>query len=508
MTSADQHLVLVDDLELNLRTYSLLLERLPNVDVHCFTSSAAALAWSAEHDADCFVVDYHMPAPDGIEVARRLRQNPATWFTPIIMVTGERERRVRYAALDAGVNDFIEKPVDPREFVSRIKTFLELHAARKRIDGYAGDLSASLRIEEQRSREHAGRLEALWHVTTDPLIGGDEMLGAVLTQSAAAVRPGEDFVARLFRLDGDEAVIEGSGLRADATGISTLGTGARVPLAATNLGLARERGAAIAWDDIRSEPALRECRLLHEFGIISQIAAPIRVAGTDYVLIYASNRRTLRTFGSDDLTYATIVAAFLQTLLQQRWQSERLHYQTQFDALTGLMNRSRFRAAIREASIAPEGCAIAIVDIIGFSEINRRFGTQTGDALLVEVAAGLAATAPAADFVGRLSGDTFGICLRGRDDEAALRTRLAPYLHVFDSPFSTGDRLGEDYVVLTARIGAAPANPDLTFNDLLTRADLAVKAARAGGVSAVVIDAGRPLHDTADAMGVARAAVG
>ena len=201
--AATQNVVLVDDSKLNLRTHALLLDRLPHVATHRFTSSNEALAWSAGNDADCFIIDFRMPAPDGIELTRILRARPASQQVPIIMVTGNHEREIRYAALDAGVNDFVEKPVDPREFLARVGTLLALHDARKRLDARVGDLTVSLSNEERRTRDHAARLEALCGIATNAQLDDDEMLRAFLTQSAAAVRPGEPFVARLFRLAPD-----------------------------------------------------------------------------------------------------------------------------------------------------------------------------------------------------------------------------------------------------------------------------------------------------------------
>jgi diguanylate cyclase (GGDEF)-like protein len=487
-----QHIVLVDDSELNLRTYTVILERLPNVAVHCFTSGIQALAWSTVHDVDCFVIDYHMPAPDGIELTKLLRQHPATWLVPIIMVTGDHQRSVRYAALDCGVNDFVEKPLDPREFVTRVATFIELHAARKRLDSHVGALSTSLRDEEQRSREHAGRLEVLWRVATDPLFEGDEMLGAVLTQSSEAVRPGEEFVARLFRLEDEHAILVATCFKPKPTELGTMEIGARVPLDETNVAISRDRGTAVAWDDVRTEPSLQHYSRLFELGVRSQIAAPFRSAGRDYVLSYSSHQRTHRTFGSDDFTYVTIVAALLRQMFQQRWQSERIQYQIQFDALTGLMNRTQFRTLVRQAALVPGSCAVAIADVVDFSGLNRRFGNQTGDALLVEVAAGLAAATSGDDFVGRLGGDAFGICLPGVTTEDMLRERLEPYRRVFERPFSTGDRNGREFVSLHVRIGGAVAGPELSFNELLARADLVLKQHHAITTSHIAIyDDGR-----------------
>jgi diguanylate cyclase (GGDEF)-like protein len=474
-----QHVALVDDSKLNLRTHALILARLPNVATHRFTCSAEAFAWSIDNDVDCFIVDFRMPAHNGIELTRMLRQQPATQLTPIIMVTGNHEREVRYAALDAGVNDFVEKPVDPREFLARVGTLLALQDARKRLDERVGDLTVSLSNEERRTRDHAARLEALCGIAANSQLGEDEMLRAFLTQSAAAVRPGERFVARLFQLEGTEAVLEATCDKRRGVEVDNVPLGTRVALEETNLFITREGGTAFAYDDVHLEPDLLKFKRLRDLGIRSQITAPMRAGGRDYALTYVSIERTLQDFDQDDLSYVTIVAAFLQAHYQQRWQSDRIEYQSRYDVLTGLINRTRFRALTREACATGTGCSLGIVDLIDFSGVNQRYGNLTGDAMLVEVAAGLAAAARPAEFVGRLGGDVFGICFPGAAAESQLRARLAEYLVVFEQPFSTGDREGREFVHVSARIGAALGFAGLSFNELMSRADVAVGASRA-----------------------------
>jgi diguanylate cyclase (GGDEF)-like protein len=478
MSKTKQHVVLLDDSRLNLRTHELLLDRLPNVKIHAFDSSTEALAWAETHEADCFIVDFRMPAPDGIEVTRILRSRAATKLTPIVMVTGDSDRSARYAALDAGVNDFVEKPVDPREFVTRVGTFLALHDARKKLAARVGDLTVSLSNEEKRTRDHAARLEALCGIATNPQFGEDDILRAFLTQSAAAVRPGEHFYAALFRIDGDETVLEAVGERRMRVDAVSPPLGSRFPLAEMTVGIARDRGAAVAWDDVQLEPSLTSFKRLQQLQVRSQLLAPMRAGGNDYVLVFNSHEPVQRPFDSDDLSFASIVAAFLQARYQQTWQSERILYQSRHDALTGLINRSRFRALTREACAAEACCSVAIVDLIDFSGVNLRYGNLIGDALLVEAAAGLAAVARDGEFVGRLGGDAFGIGLPGATSRAALTRRLGQFLAVFDKPFSTGDRDGLDFVHVAARIGAAVATEGLSFNDLLSQADQAIESGR------------------------------
>ncbi len=243
---AQQHVVLIDESKSNLELHAQLLERLPHVATHRFASSSEALEWSNANDVDCFIVDFCLSSrPDGIETTRILRERKATQLTPIIMVARDGDRALRYAALDAGVNDFAAKPVDPREFISRIGTFLALQDARRKLDARVDDLTASLINEEQRARDHAARLEALCGIATDTRFGEEEMLRAFLTQSASAVRPGERFYAALFRIDGADAVLEAVGERRMRADMVSTQVGSRIPLVDMTVGIARDRGTAV-----------------------------------------------------------------------------------------------------------------------------------------------------------------------------------------------------------------------------------------------------------------------
>ncbi|MEW6285596.1 MAG: response regulator [Chloroflexota bacterium] len=70
------------------------------------------------------VLDVLMPDMDGFELCRRLRRSPETAQIPIIILTGLKELDDRLQAYDAGADDFIPKPLEPAEFVARVKALL------------------------------------------------------------------------------------------------------------------------------------------------------------------------------------------------------------------------------------------------------------------------------------------------------------------------------------------------------------------------------------------------
>jgi len=96
------------------------------VTVEGFARPVDAVVWATRHVADLFLVDYMMPDMDGIEFVKRLRSLPGYEHVPMVMVTVHDDRKVRYAALDAGITDFLTKPVDGRECLARCRNLLTL----------------------------------------------------------------------------------------------------------------------------------------------------------------------------------------------------------------------------------------------------------------------------------------------------------------------------------------------------------------------------------------------
>jgi putative two-component system response regulator len=66
------------------------------------------------------------PGIDGFEVCRRIKQNPATRLTPVVMVTGLDERKDRIDGINAGADDFIVKPFDSQELRARVQSLIKL----------------------------------------------------------------------------------------------------------------------------------------------------------------------------------------------------------------------------------------------------------------------------------------------------------------------------------------------------------------------------------------------
>jgi two-component system response regulator RpfG len=127
-----------------------------NVLVQSFESPIEAVRWATSRVADLVLVDFEMPDMDGIEFVRRLRLLPEYEHVPVVMVTVNESRKIRYAALDAGVTDFLNKPIDARECLARCRNLMTLRRQqlvledrRKLLEGMVQEATRDVREREK-----------------------------------------------------------------------------------------------------------------------------------------------------------------------------------------------------------------------------------------------------------------------------------------------------------------------------------------------------------------------
>jgi len=71
---------------------------------------------------DLIILDVMMPAPDGFEVCRRLKTDPATSSIPVIFLTARSTEIDEVVGLEIGADDFMQKPISPRKLIARVRT--------------------------------------------------------------------------------------------------------------------------------------------------------------------------------------------------------------------------------------------------------------------------------------------------------------------------------------------------------------------------------------------------
>ena len=148
-----QRVLIVDDTEINLLILGQLVNRLPQAKAHGFSDPVSALEFARHTPVDVVVVDFMMPGMDGLEFISTYRQIPGAESTPVLMVTANEERAVRYRAVDSGAADFLSKPVDHLEFIARARNMLKLSDATRKLTDQAAWLAESVRVATQEVRE-------------------------------------------------------------------------------------------------------------------------------------------------------------------------------------------------------------------------------------------------------------------------------------------------------------------------------------------------------------------
>ncbi|HUT28716.1 MAG TPA: response regulator [Sedimentisphaerales bacterium] len=117
--------LVVDDNQQNLELLQAYLE-----DVDCESVPAydgvEAMEIVAKSAPDLILLDVMMPKMSGFEVCKRLKNDPKTSDIPIIMVTALNEYGDIERAIDVGTDDFLSKPINKLELLTRVKTMLKL----------------------------------------------------------------------------------------------------------------------------------------------------------------------------------------------------------------------------------------------------------------------------------------------------------------------------------------------------------------------------------------------
>ncbi len=118
-------ILVVDDNQQNLELLQAYLE-----DMDCVTVAAndgpTALSIVGRDAPDLILLDVMMPKMSGFEVCRRIKNDPATTNIPIIMVTALNELGDIERGIDSGSDDFVSKPVNKLELLTRVRTMLKL----------------------------------------------------------------------------------------------------------------------------------------------------------------------------------------------------------------------------------------------------------------------------------------------------------------------------------------------------------------------------------------------
>ena len=154
----------------------------------------------------------------------------------------------------------------------------------------------------------------------------------------------------------------------------------------------------------------------------------------------------------------------------------------QYDSLTGLANRhrmtSRLTTTLTAYKAAKRSCALMMLDLDRFKQVNDTLGHPAGDELLKQVAQRLERIIGTRGEIGRLGGDEFQVMLPDIDDRGRLGEIANSVIQMVSQPYS----LDGSRAIIGTSVGIAIAPYDgVDTDELVSSADLALYAAKGGG---------------------------
>jgi diguanylate cyclase (GGDEF)-like protein/PAS domain S-box-containing protein len=406
-------------------------------------SGRAALRAVLAQDFAVILMDVRMPALDGYETAKLIRQRSQSELTPIIFVTAfgrdETETATAYAS---GAVDFIFTPIHAGVLRAKVSAFVDLFVQAQELQRSLQsitDLNAALRDSEVRARA------VLQNVADAIVTAGEDGLIESFNRSAR----------RLFGYSDDEVI----------------GRPLTVIIAPAN-------------QDDFSDPSPARWSLLTAKDFPAE---PMETVGRrkDGSLFAMEMDMSQMKIGERTFTIGCI-----RDISERKAYTEALEFLTLHDDLTGLPNRALFGdrvdRAITAAEREDEPRALLLVDLDDFREVNETLGRARGDAVLRAVAERLGATVEDSDTVARVGGARFAILPFGETDVETAAGIAWKVREAFEQPYLVDG----DVVDLQATIGAAffPQH-GRTPSELMRRADLALQQARRSGSAVAVVDA-------------------
>jgi len=139
------------------------LLRLAGYVVELVADGRAALQAVERQQPDLILLDVQLPGIDGFAVCEALKRNSATWQIPIIMVTVEGELEARLQGIEAGADDYLQKPADQQELEARIRALLRTKRRNEQLEQAEAVIFALARAVEAKDSYTEGHLQRLAH---------------------------------------------------------------------------------------------------------------------------------------------------------------------------------------------------------------------------------------------------------------------------------------------------------------------------------------------------------
>ena len=450
--SYKKRVLIVDDEPLNVK---LLMSKLPadQFEVIPACSGQEALSLAVRENPDLILLDIMMPDMDGYEVSHRLKTNPDTDGIPIILVTALDGPEDKIRGFEAGADEFLNKPVNAVELLTRMNSLLKLRRYREQL-----------------------------LARTMPEKGFAE--GPVLEVPAAG--PALPAKILLVEDDGQDASMMQNMLAGESYHLETVKTGEEALER-----VQQERFDLVLLDVLLpGQDGFEVCRQLkglhqtQDMQIVLITCLPdlenkvrgVELGADDY-LIKPVNIRELKA-------RMKVLIKKKRCLDQLRSNYEQALNSASYDGLTGLHNQTYFKQflelEIKRAERQRYPIGLMIIDLDDFKKVNDQLGHFSGDLILKELAQLVKNTIREIDLAARYGGDEFVVVLPYTDSSEAvqiverIQQTLVRWVGLEENP------LGREPITLSIGVAFYPHH-GATLEALIRKADSALYRAKKEG---------------------------
>lgn len=409
---------------------------------------------------DLIILDVMMPGESGFAVCRRLKGSETTRHIPVIFMTALDDLNDKLEGFGAGGVDYVTKPVQIAEVVTRVRTHVELSAMRRQLVARNREL---LEIRDELEERVRARTAALTAEIEERRHAQLE-----LQKSSEQIRDLYDNAPCGYHsLDKD-----GCFVRINDTLVNWLGYPREELLGQPLAHFLSPRSARLF---NKQFPKCKERGWVRDL----EIQLVRRDGGCLPVLLSATAVRDAD--GRFVMTRTT-----LYDLTERKQAEEHIRHMAHHDPLTGLSNRTQFQQRLGQLIIHArrhrESVAVLFLDLDQFNQINDSFGHAVGDLVLLEISKRLSRCLRETDALARWGGDEFVAAVAGPDVEATSGKIASDILELLTEPvFAEAHELH-----LSGSIGISLYPTDgLDAQTLLRAADTAMYHAKEKGRGAM-----------------------